>query len=327
MYLSEMLKNASDGIPGGTLTTSQSLPSPPGAALALCFLSLSIGCQGVAPEKDSQLRGLEQQIEARLGEFSGVVGIFYRSLESSDEIAIRADETFPTASLIKIPILITVMEKIRTGHLKWHSKHQYTKDREYPGEDMLASFRDGAEISLSKIVDLMIRYSDNTASLWCQELGGTGTELNRWLSQHGFEKTRVNSRTPGREEFREEWGWGQTTPREMAQLLTRIWQRQCVRPDLDERMLRILSGSYWREEMLSSFPPEAQVFSKQGAVNQSRSEVVLVAAPDGPFVLCVITKDQQDTGWEHDNDGFVLLRDIAKLCWQHNAGPELPGEY
>jgi beta-lactamase class A len=108
----------------------------------------------------------------------------------------------------------------------------------------------------------------------------------------------------------------------MAQLLTRIWQLECVRPDLDERMLRILSGSYWREEMLSSFPPTAQVFSKQGAVNQSRSEVVLVEAPRGPFVLCVITKGQEDTSWEHGNAGFVLLRGIAKMCWEHNAGTE-----
>ena len=57
------------------------------------------------------------------------------------------------------------------------------------------------KITLAKLVDLMIRYSDNTASLWCQELAGTGTVINDWLQSHGYEKTRVNSRTPGREKI------------------------------------------------------------------------------------------------------------------------------
>jgi len=100
--------------------------------------------------------------------------------------------------------------------------------------------------------------------------------------------------------------------------MMQIHARECVSPQLDDRMLRVMSGSYWRDEMLSVFPPSVQVFSKQGAVNRSRSEVVVVESPAGPFVLCVITRQQEDTSWESDNEGFVLLRDIAKLCWQHN---------
>ncbi len=242
MFLSEMPKNTPDRISGGSLATSHNFRFLLKTAQSLCLLSLFIGCHGVAPEKDSQLQGLEQRIHQRISNFNGVVGVYYRPSNSDREIAIRADEIFPTASLIKIPILISVMEKISTGELVWHSKHTYEKERQYPGEDLLASFRNGVEISLSKLVDLMIRYSDNTASLWCQELGGTGTEINSWLAQHGFQITRVNSRTPGREVQRERWGWGQTTPREMAQLLTRIWQLECVRPDLDERIFKSFAG-------------------------------------------------------------------------------------
>ena len=62
----------------------------------------------------------------------------------------------------------------------------------------------------------MITMSYNTASLWCQHLAGTGTAINQWLEKHGFIHTRVNSRTPGREFARSRYGWGQTSPREMA---------------------------------------------------------------------------------------------------------------
>ena len=57
--------------------------------------------------------------------------------------------------------------------------------------------------------------------------------------------------------------------------------------------------------------------SKQGAINASRSEVVLVHAPHGDYVFCVITKNQQDQSWDDDNQGFVLLRDVSKILWEH----------
>ncbi|MEC8253381.1 MAG: serine hydrolase, partial [Planctomycetota bacterium] len=57
--------------------------------------------------------------------------------------------------------------------------------------------------------------------------------------------------------------------------------------------------------------------SKQGAVNASRSEVVLVHAPHGDYVFCVITKNQRDQSWGHDNAGFVLLRDVSRILWDY----------
>jgi beta-lactamase class A len=60
-----------------------------------------------------------------------------------------------------------------------------------------------------------------------------------------------------------------------------------------------------------------QAASKQGAVDQSRSEVVLVNAPSGDYVFCLITKNQQDESWTYDNEGYVLLRRVSALLWRH----------
>ena len=63
---------------------------------------------------------------------------------------------------------------------------------------------------------LMLTMSDNTASLWLQSLDGTGTRINSILNNLRFHHTRINARTPGRKEDSTNYGWGQTTPREMA---------------------------------------------------------------------------------------------------------------
>ncbi|MBX3461545.1 MAG: serine hydrolase [Planctomycetes bacterium] len=266
---------------------------------------------------------LRQQLADRLAAFRGEAGLYVRHLVTGEEVALRADDVFPTASLVKVPILAALLARVDRGELDYQQKLTYTRDRLYPGEDLLGAFADGSEVALAKVAMLMITTSDNTASLWCQELAGGGAAINDWLAGEGFAATRVNSRTAGREAERARFGWGQTTPREMVELLARLHAGRLVGRAASEEMQRCLARIYWDGEALSAIPPWVHALSKQGAVDRSRSEVVLVYAPHGPYGFCLITAEQEDRGWDHDNAGFVLLRDVSALLWRHFA-PDHP---
>jgi beta-lactamase class A len=261
------------------------------------------------------IRALQTDIEEATRGFEGVVGVYARRLGEHGEASIRADETFPTASLVKVPILLKLLDRVEKREVSWTEPLTFTRERAYPGEDILARFAEGETVSVPELVFLMESKSDNSASLWCQELAGGGAAINEWLDAKGWRTTRVNSRTPGREKDRETWGWGQTTPREMAELLVAIRERRAVCPGADAYADRVLGRSFWVDEALSSIPPSVHVLSKQGAVNASRSEVLLVSAPSGPFVLCVITKEQKDPSWGPTNAGYRLLRKMTALAW------------
>jgi beta-lactamase class A len=64
-------------------------------------------------------------------------------------------------------------------------------------------------------------------------------------------------------------------------------------------------------------PENIKYGSKNGAVNRSRSEVVLVHAPHGEYVYCIITKKQIDESWKRDNEGYELQRKVASLLWNY----------
>ncbi|HYE56862.1 MAG TPA: serine hydrolase [Rhodothermales bacterium] len=260
---------------------------------------------------------LQRALDEAVRGFGGVAGIYVRHLGTGEEAAVNADTLFPTASMIKVPIMVAVFDAIERGELRYDQPHVYRDSLLYPGEDILGGFRDSVTIPLSQVQMLSITTSDNTASLWLQYLAGTGTKINEWLAAHGFEGTRMNSRTPGRRGDWQRYGWGQTTPREMARLVTMIRQGQAVSPGADEEMYRILTRIYWNDDALSMLPPTVQAASKQGAVNRSRSEVVLVNAPHGDYVFCVITKNQTDESWERSNEGWRLIRHVSGLLWQH----------
>ncbi len=285
--------------------------------LAVCAavgLSVPAAAQRVpSPVRDA---ALEAQLQQLVAPFQGTVGIYVRHLKTGRYAAIRADEVFPTASMIKVPIMLTLFQQIEDGKLGWLDTLTYRDSLLYAGEDdMLGKLRDSTPIPLAQVAMLMITTSDNTASLWLQKLVGTGTAINAWLAGHGFDSTRVNSRTPGREDARARYGWGQTTTREMAELLVMIRQERAVSPAADQEMYRMLTRIYWNGEALSRIPPWTQAASKQGAVDHSRSEVVLVNAPSGDYVFSVITKNAVDSSYASDNAGYVLLRQVSALLW------------
>ncbi len=275
-----------------------------------CFL----GMQVTAQKTDHRLT---KQIQELIQGFRGEIGIYVHDLEKNKVVAINADSVFPTASMVKIPILIGVMDQISKGQLKYHQKLTYKDSLLYAGEDILGSFKSGEHIELSKVMMLMLTTSDNTASLWLQSLGGTGTHINSLMDSLGLQQTRVNSRTPGREANRNQYGWGQTTPAEMAKLMEMIINKKVISAAASEQMLRLLGRNYWDEEALSQIPAGVFVASKNGAVNASRSEVLYVNGDDARYIFCICTKNNQDQSWGPNNEAWVLTKKLSALLWAY----------
>lgn len=269
-----------------------------------------------SPAQESTDKKLINMLAKLVKGFNGEAGIYVKNLKTGKTASLNADTIFPTASMIKVPIMCGVFDKIEKGALDYHEQLTYRDSLLYEGEDILGSFKDSEKIMLSKVQMLSITTSDNTASLWLQKLAGSEA-INNLMAANGFEHTRVNSRTPGREAAWKIYGWGQTTPREMANLVEAIHHGKMISPAASERMYRNLVRIYYDGEALSQVPPYVQVASKQGAVDQSRSEVVLVNAPHGDYVFCIATKNQQDTSWKNTNDGWQLIRNLSELLWDY----------
>jgi beta-lactamase class A len=281
-------------------------------SIALC-LHCTIFLLGQKTDKK-----LQTKIEEAIKGFNGDIGIYVKDLRTGKTVSINADTIFPTASIVKVPILIGIMDKINRKQLDYNQELLYRDSLAYSDYDVTASFKDTTKILLKKVIMLMLTTSDNTASLWLQKLAGTGTRINSILDSMGFKDTRVNSRTPGRENDRTTYGWGQTTPNEMGRIFEKIYSNEIFTPAVCERMMRCLGRNYWDEdEAISEIPPYIEVFSKNGCVNAVRSEVMIVNAPHNPYVFCIFTKNNKDISWTHNNEAWALARKISSLLWNY----------
>jgi beta-lactamase class A len=277
------------------------------------FFILSVLSVSAFAQTDKKLTA---QLQDAIKGFNGQVGIYVQNLKTGKTAEINPDTLFPTASMIKVSIQCGVMDKIEKGQLAYNQKLIYRDSLLYPGEDILGSFKDKDTIELSKVVLLMITMSDNTASTWLQKIV-TGEYINNWLDQNGFKVMRVNSRVKGREQIRARYGWGVSTPREMSRLFTMIRNGEAVSPAASERMYRNLIRIYWDDKALSQIPPYVQAASKQGAVDEAKSETVLVNAPHGDYVFSIMTNNNKDQRWVPDNEAYLLIQKVSALLWHY----------
>ncbi|HEY5968024.1 MAG TPA: serine hydrolase [Chitinophagaceae bacterium] len=283
----------------------------------IIFIVLCLHCTGFlfAQKTDKKLQAkLEESIKG----FNGDIGIYVKDLRTGKTVSINADTIFPTASIVKVPILIGVMDKIQKGELGYDSTIVYKDSLLYEGSDILGSFKNDEKILLKKVMMLMLTTSDNTASLWLQSIAGKGTRINEILDSLGLIYTRVNSRTPGRENNRTQYGWGQTTPKEMGIIFEKIYRNEIFSAAACDRMMRSLGRNYWDlNEAISQIPPYIEVFSKNGCVNAVRSEVLLVNAPHNPYIFCIFTKNNKDTQWTRNNEAWTMARKISLMLWNY----------
>ena len=282
----------------------------------LCSLILLFSCNLFLTAQQTDKK-LEKGLAELIKNFEGDIGIYVYNLKTKKEAAINADTIFPTASVVKVPILIEVFNHIKAGNLHLNDTLIYEAKRAYGGAGLMQFYKDSTVTDLRTLASLMITLSDNTTSLWCQELVAGGAAINKTMADLGLVHTRVNSRTEGRTKDWEKYGWGQTTPREMVSLLIKMRQRSLVDAASSDEMYRIMSNSFYTDYSLSQIPPYVQTAAKQGMVNGSRSELVMVNAPSGDYVFYIATKNNKDESWGFDNKAWELQRTISAYLWQY----------
>ena len=89
------------------------------AAVALSLAGcagLPAGPGGPPERRDAALQAaLEQAVQG----FHGEVGVYVRNLKDGRTASLRADELFPTASMVKVPILAGLFDRLDRGELRY----------------------------------------------------------------------------------------------------------------------------------------------------------------------------------------------------------------
>jgi beta-lactamase class A len=267
-------------------------------------------------------------LEARLAPLAkahkGKVAIAVKHLVSGESFFCNADEVMPTASLIKLPILIEAYLQAIEGKVKLTDPITLRDADKVPGSGILtANFSDGATFRLRDAVGLMVVFSDNTATNLVLDRIGI-KPVNERMKAWGLKETRLNSKVfrgdstsvdPARTK---KYGLGSTTAREMVTLLEKLQVSDRVRPAAKQAILGLLLRCDDKEKF-TRFLPDIDIAHKTGSLRDVRTDAGIIHLDNGAVVLCVLTAHNADRSWGADNAGNLLCAKAAKAVYDHFA--------
>lgn len=249
-------------------------------------------------------------------------GFLVRDLQTGDELAIDADTAWPIASLVKIPLGVATLERIRRGELDPAAPVRVSPGRiTTPGPTGLSRFRHPAEVAVEDLVYLSVALSDGTASDALFELtpaaevsavlaalGRPGVRirhdagsLSATLAErlppgdaHLAHRVAIAGRTRGGGHALPRLGVADSTTasaREVADWLEDLW-----RPRLPEqvagRMRELMAANVHRTRLAPDLASDAsRWWSKTGTLLTLRHEAGVVEHDDGTaFAVVALTE-------------------------------------
>ena len=252
---------------------------------------------------------LRRTLDSIANAHRGVVGYSVIDIDNSVRLSRRGDETFPTASLIKVPILVTVYDLVAKKQLSLDDPLTVLKIDQVPGAGIIQFLHNGTVLTVQDAAWLMTIISDNTATNLLLDRIIIRRVWNK-MDSLGLRNTKVHSKSFLRNssvamDSSVKYGLGVTTPNEMARLFELLALGKAVNPASDSAMLNILEHNT-DGEMLQRFAGGARAAHKTGATDQVRAECSLFTLRNR-IVACVLTKENKDIRWVIDQEAQVAM--------------------
>ena len=271
------------------------------------FLALALISSVAAEPKQSSPTNARgdlpwKKLDARVGEivqrFNGVIGVAIVDLTDGRTILRNADRVFPTASSIKIAILLELYhqdQEVRAGGQgKAKLDDVYTFDPKELVEfsQIMAGLTPGVtRVTNRDLAQFVVAVSDNTAANIVIDRVGM-ENVNGMLRSLGLSKTMLRRKMMDFESARR-GNENVSTPQEMAALLEAIYKGKILKKELNDQFIKQLS-TLKESYIPHHLPPGVQVANKPGNLQNVRTDSGIVLVKDRPFAMSVMTSDAHD---------------------------------
>ena len=283
------------------------------SSASMLGMAAAVHAQSPKPFARADTAALHRTLDGIAAAHHGVLGYSVINLDTGERLSLRGDETFPTASLIKVPILVTLYDLAEKKELSLDDPLTVLKIDQVPGSGVLQFMHPGMELSVHDAATLMSILSDNTATNLILDKIAIRRVWQK-MEALGLPHTKVHSKVFLRlasvaMDSSIKYGLGVSTPNEMAHLFELLAQGKAVSPAADSSMLEILRNNADGESMQRSVEGVSAPH-KTGATDSVRTECALFRL-QSRVVACGFTKQNTDTRWLVDNEGQVTLGKIG----------------
>ena len=270
----------------------------PRSALVLALLG-AVPAVAQGPSKQDLLwEKMTAQVTATATRLDGVMGVSILDLTDGRHFALNADQVFPTASTIKLPLMLELYRQEQaaragtTGMARLNDPYIFDPADLVDASQIMAGLTPGVSVVTNHdLAQFMIAVSDNAATnVLIRRVGME--RVNAMLRARGFTQTMLRRKMIDLAAARR-GDENVATPQEMTRLLESIWKGQVLNAALTQAFLEQLSTSK-QSDIPQQLPPGVRVANKPGSLDGVRADVGIVYAGHRPFAISVMTAMDRD---------------------------------
>jgi beta-lactamase class A len=300
------LQSARGGIVGGmpvaiAVPTAPQLPRP----------SLGAGL----PSNGRALTWLQQRLASLQQGRNLKPGAFVLDLDTGDYANVNGDKVFPTASIIKLPILIAFLQDVETGKISLKETLTMGGDVVVGGSGYMQDLPVGSKFSALEVINNMIITSDNTATnMVIKRMGGVAV-LNQRFRDWGLDKTRIRNWLPDLS------GTNTTTAQELVKVMGMLEQGSLLnaqKPLAIDIMTRVKN----RKLLVQGLGRGATIAHKTGDIGFLLGDSGIVYMPSGKrYLISVLVESEYD-----DADAMTYIQQLSGVVYRYLDGSRTIGQ-
>jgi len=282
--------------------------------LATCAIAQIAGPRPLTPAT----MPMRERLRTELTQFRGKVSLFAKNLDSGASFGIGENNRVPTASTIKLAIMVEAFSRVAEGKAKWTDELTLTNARKVGGSGVLQELSDGLRLTLRDAVTLMMIVSDNTATNLSLDALTTDA-VNARMDMLGLPQTRVlrkvfggGTSRAGEDPTLKPYGLGVTTPLEMVTLLEKLERGDVISREASKEMLALVK----REQVHGGIGRTlngVEMATKSGALDQLRSNVGIIYTKRGRIAMAITCDEMPQIDWTDDNAGLLMLSRLSSI--------------
>jgi beta-lactamase class A len=254
------------------------------------------------PKSYSTLIPAGQQLTWLKGRLSSIrktypslsTGLLFVDLETGDYVDFNSDKVYPTASVIKLPILIAFLQDVDAGKINLNETWTMTNDVIVGGSGEFQDSPVNTKFTAQNVIDKMITISDNTATnMVIKRMGGI-KYVNQRFAQLGLPNTRLRDWLPDLD------GTNTTTLKELAQILAMLDRQSILSRNSQANAFDILRRVKNRKLLAAGLGAGATIAHKTGYIGTMLGDAGIIEMPNGKRYIgaVIVESDRADSAWD-----------------------------
>jgi len=227
---------------------------------------------------------------AELDRTRGVTGVVVQEVDGATLFSQRADEVFPAASVIKIPLVMALFADAAEGRVSLSERVPVGVT--VGGTGILGDLRDVADVSLRDLAMLAIALSDNTATNRLIDRLGVARVEER-MAEWGCVRTKL-ARGMFDWEAQRRGLENVASPSEIAALLSRLVRGELVDRATSDAVIAVLERCQDDAMLRRYLAKDGRVANKTGTLAATRNDAAIIFGPSRTVVVAAFMREVED---------------------------------